>query len=339
MLLSRRPLTSYDEELFVDREDEIRRIERTVSLGSNVLIVGPSGSGKTSLLRRLQGRSRDAGGEWVYVDCSPWEEFEHVLAAIAAGLGGDTRNRPLYLDPADHREDSLVGRIRVDRPPIVTETDVADMASVGSAARVVMVDGLAPEHAFDLFGRFRDTLWQFPHRWIVTAEPVHLGDVLRPPATAFFETVVELAEMPPAQLQELLDRRARELSDAEDVDRLRRVAAFMGAEGQPPHQPGSAIAIALSSLSTDQADVDHLLSLHFTNIDRADGIGDSAGEVFRALLELGRVHAGDERLLRRAGLSRARVVQLLKQLEEARLVRSMREGRKVLYAVKEPLDQ
>lgn len=341
MSLTRRPLTSSDAdaELFVDREAETLRIERSVlRLGVNVLLVGPHGSGRTSLLRHLQRRSRVSGDEWAYVACDPWSEFEHVLAAIAAALGEETRNRPLYLDPADYRQQSLVGRIRVDRPPVVTEQDVVAMASSSPEPRVVVVDGLAPDLAFDLFGRFRDTLWQFPHRWVVAADTAHLGTVLRPPADAFFDTVVELAELDPPQVEELLKRRASQLPDARDANNLKAAASILGAEDQQPMFPASAISMARQSLTAEKLD-ESLLALLAVSEGRADELGDSAGDVFRALRELGRIHAGDERLLNRLGLSRSRVVQLLKRLEEEGLVRSARQGRKVMYSAKHPSNQ
>ena len=53
--------------------------------------------------------------------------------------------------------------------------------------------------------------------------------------------------------------------------------------------------------------------------------------LYDAVGDLGPVHAGDERLLERMGTSRPWVVAQLKKLEEAGLVRSGRDGRRVVY--------
>lgn len=328
MSLSRRPLTSSDAdaELFVDREEEIRRIERSVELRANVLVVGPPGSGKTSLLRRLQGRSRDAGDEWVYVDCSPWKELEHALAAIGAALGRETRNRPRVLDPEEAmmRADLFA----METPRIVTEADVHRV--LDGEARVIAVDGLDPEIAFDLFGRFRDTLWEHEHRWVVTADEVYRGEFLRPPADVFFESVVDLAELDGQAVAEMLLARARRVS-GQDATRLAEIAGKLEAMESAAY-PARVITIALELLSMNR-EFEEFVRERRDAEERADELGPAAADVFRALRELGSAHAGDERLLHRVNLSRSRVVQLLKDLEDAGLVSSRRQGRRVMYEV------
>lgn len=321
-----------DAELFVDREEEIRRIERSVELRANVLVVGPPGSGKTSLLRRLQGRSRDAGDEWVYVDCSPWQELEHALAAIGAALGRETRNQPQVLDP----EEAAIraGMFTVETARIVTETDVHRM--IGGEPKVIAVDGLDPEIAFDLFGRFRDTLWEHAHRWVVTADEVHRADLLRAPADVFFETVVAVTEFEPDSAKEMLRARVSAMPDRSDGEKLTWIAEALGQRDQPERYPGSIIAIARELLLAEGtieglAKIEELVRHRRDAETRAAQLGDTAGEVFRALRELSEAHAGDERLLRRVGLSRSRVVQVLKALEDAGLVASRRQGRRVIY--------
>lgn len=333
MSMSRRPLTSSDAdaELFVDRDDQIRHIERTVALEGNVLIVGPPGAGKTSLVRRLQGRSRDAAQEWVYVDGSPWQQLEHALAAIGAALGRDVRNQPRLVDPGDWQLEKSMVAVRA--PHIVTELDVDAALAVGRGEersgppRTIAVDGLAPELAFDLFGRFRDRLWEHRHRWVVTVSEAHRGDLLRPPAAAFFEAVVDLDELAPRHVEAMLLLRAQGLPPA-DERRLRAIAGVLG-DGRP-RQPGPAIALAREAMSSELPVRQVFASIDEAEVQAAE-LGGTAAVVYRALQELGEVHAGDDRLLRRVGLSRGRVVQVLQELVDAAVVDRRRQGRRVLY--------
>ncbi len=219
--------------------------------------------------------------------------------------------------------------VRIDVPRVVTERDVLG-AILPGAPRVIALDGLPAVLAFDLFGRFRDTLWEAPHRWVVTADEVHREAFLRPPADVFFETVVDLDELPPELVGDLLERRADILEDETDRDRLRGIATVLGERGQPSRHPGTAISIAREAMMSDLP-VAHLVQLRQDAEERAGRLGDAALSVFDALRELGAVHAGDERLLHRVGLSRARVVQVLKDLEGDGLVEARRHGRRVLY--------
>jgi DNA-binding IclR family transcriptional regulator len=54
--------------------------------------------------------------------------------------------------------------------------------------------------------------------------------------------------------------------------------------------------------------------------------------VLDALAGMGPAHAGDERLLEQVGTTRARVNQVLKELESAGLVTGEQSGRRRLYA-------
>ena len=60
-------------------------------------------------------------------------------------------------------------------------------------------------------------------------------------------------------------------------------------------------------------------------------LSDTAGKVLDALSALGPTHAGDERLLEEIGTTRSRIVQVLRELEEAGLVVSVRDGKRKLY--------
>jgi DNA-binding IclR family transcriptional regulator len=61
-------------------------------------------------------------------------------------------------------------------------------------------------------------------------------------------------------------------------------------------------------------------------------MSDTAIRVLEALEAIGPVHAGDERLLEEIGTTRARVNQVLKELEAAGLAVAEQSGRRRLYA-------
>ncbi len=50
----------------------------------------------------------------------------------------------------------------------------------------------AQDAGFPLFGVLRDRLWETPHQWIVSGETLDRRWLLRPPADAFWEQVIEL---------------------------------------------------------------------------------------------------------------------------------------------------
>ena len=54
--------------------------------------------------------------------------------------------------------------------------------------------------------------------------------------------------------------------------------------------------------------------------------------VLDALYAVGPAHAGDQKLLDQVGATRSRIVQVLRELEEAELVQSTRAGKRKLFA-------
>ena len=94
--LSGRPLaaTARDQELFVDREDELERAQAAIRRRSNVLVVGERGMGKTSFLHRLEQQAAE-DVEPIYVDASLADDLPGVLELVAAATRshGSVRRR------------------------------------------------------------------------------------------------------------------------------------------------------------------------------------------------------------------------------------------------------
>jgi energy-coupling factor transporter ATP-binding protein EcfA2 len=335
--LSQRPLTSskLDGELFVPRPEPMAAILRSLALGSNVLLVGRRGSGKTSLLRRLHANleADSDRAKVAYVDAAPWRELREIVLAIRAALGSDIRDRQrrVFADDVE---------ARTGHPSVVssdwqvTERDIHEMMTDTVAdGGIILVDGIAPDMAFELFGLFRDVLWETRARWVVTADVDHLSEYLRPPADAFFDAVVDIPAMSRSQVVELLQRRAAAAPDTEDARQVLELADLLGDAESTPRE---ALTLARRTLELARPIPDAIAELvewqEFTA-----GLKGTAGAVVAALEEYGPLHAGDERLLERVGTTRERVVQVLKNLEVVGVVRAWDEGRRRIYSSASPL--
>lgn len=336
--LGQRPLTASDADadLFVGRVRELARISKALRLGFNVLVVGEHGGGRTSLLRRLQ---RDLGEtqNTHYVDAKPWGHPRELAAAVQAALGDDPRGMGIPVEP-DPRWMPFGYRTAKDpKPPPLDEMDVQALVSTVEEPATILLDGPQEQCARALFGRFRDVLWEAPVQWVVTGDVHRRQAYLKPPADAFFETVVELEPLDDTEARELLGRRLEHAGEDPDISRLRGVTEDLlrSLEDRTPRGVLSAARDVLMA----EGDAHEAVRRRSSAQHRAAEIGRPAAMLFLELESIGPTHAGDERLQQRLGYTRPRLVQVLKQLEEAGLVTSRREGRRVLYAVADGGDQ
>jgi hypothetical protein len=314
-VLSGRPLqgTSHDLDLFVDREGVMDRIHDSAARRLNTLVVGERRSGKTSLLRVLQGRLASRF-HVVMLDAGLSHDAASFLSLFlfslereaALGRAGAVSNPRLDLDysfalPATETE------------RVLTLLDAVRHAIERRERGVVaIVDDLrTAELAHRLFGRMRDELWMLGCTWIVAADTQDRSALLRPPADAFFETVIELGPLDHRDAAELVRRRlADEDADPDLVERLARAG-----EGNPGRTIELAREVVVDGIPLGEA-TSRRTDVRF----RAGKLGDSARRLVEDLLTYGPASASDESLLRRLNWTRARATQVFKQLEAEGIV-------------------
>jgi DNA-binding transcriptional ArsR family regulator len=313
--LSGRPLaaTARDQELFVDREDELERAQAAIRRHSNVLVVGDRGIGKTSFLHRLEQQAPD-DVDPIYIDASLADDLPGLLDLIAANVRGHTSiRRPSAVRP--------FGRPLGETGAALAMLDeLKSYAYEPGRAVVLLLDEIqSGTVAQSLFGRLRDELWSLPFVWVVAADAARRAAYLRPPADAFFGTVVELGPLDPRLM---LKRRFADLPRAH-AEALARLS-----DGSPRRLIELVRQVLVENRHPRDlvADEERIASI-------LDRFGPSARMLVDTMRSRGSVSASDEELLERLGWTRSRATQLLKQLEEAGVVTSETEkgGRKKLY--------
>lgn len=346
MLLSQRPLTpaKADVRLAVpSRVALAERMARNVLRERNTLILGSRGSGRTSTLALVEASLR-AGPESqvARVDAGPWTETADLVGAILALLGDDRRGPTTRTVGWQDRWNVRGGfeDVGVVDQRVFNETDAARIVRAArqvveqsdQSRVVVLVDNLRPGPGHDLFGRFRDTLWEAPITWVAAGDGDQDG-YLKPPADVFWERVEWLEPLDQTEAQDVLVRR---IDTAGDDDRDASVIGehldeILAVLDHP--QPRDVIRAAADV--ADAGTVEPVESSQ-ARLEAAHRAGGRRAAMLLAELDaLGRpAHAGDDELLARMGLTRPRLVQLLGALTDADLITKHREGRRVLFEPK-----
>lgn len=200
--LSQRPLRDREEDssLFVPPLGYDAALW-TARQGLNTLILGVRGQGKTSVLHQMERALRQPAHSDrppVFVDLEAAESAGVALQLLVAA-GSRVTRRPL----------SWI-------PPIALPNESAEDGATRAwldqltelPACVFLIDNVRPEEiGFQLFGTFRDRLWEMPHQWIAAADKLAGRRwMLRPPADSFWEEVIDLDYTTDAAL-ELITRR------------------------------------------------------------------------------------------------------------------------------------
>ncbi len=321
--LSQRPLSSSDADhrLFVDRNSELNRANRSLQLGLNIYISGPPGSGRTSFLHQIQRNSEEAR----YVRLNGLESLEDKLVEIERVVQGEgTLYRikkesviPQFEFPVRTR------KVRVAGDPLVNLRRAAQL-DPDQMRIVLLVDDLESSGRQELFGRLRDEMWELPIQWVVSGTDSHLDA----PVDAFFETAIELENLEHETIRQLLYRRA--LSGTADERAVLRDIADAVSASIAPCTPRQALSVARDIfLSEDAMGASNRLE---EMQELRSHLSGSASRVLDGLMVHGPTHAGDDQLLSEVGVTRSRVVQLLGELESAGLVTAQRVGRRKLYS-------
>ncbi|CAN5683322.1 hypothetical protein BH18ACT15_BH18ACT15_01880 [soil metagenome] len=296
--LNGRPLldTRLDQGLYVARPAVEEALVTAARRGLNALLFGGRGSGKTTVLRHLAYVLREEGKPVTFVQGEAAEDARAFVALVARRLGnGGEAGLPPAL-------------AAVSAQPFFEAVRALATLSEGAPRRVLAVDGMpSPGDAHTIFGRLRDEIWQLPFTWIVAANDSDRAAYLTPPADAFFDVVEELPPLTEKQRRELLETRIGGSPEVGDL--------AAGGSGNPREL----LALA-RELATGNASAAELLEARSARRDEGARLGLPAEMLMAELEASGPASASDERLLRRLGWTRARAVQVFKQLEQAGIV-------------------
>jgi type II secretory pathway predicted ATPase ExeA len=334
--LDNRPLLgTIDRDLFVE-PSIMPEVLAAVKRRLNVLILGPRGSGKTTLLRALEADLSDDERPAVYVDLAPAQTAVQALVLIADALGarwGEFRDA-LARDRANA---VLMRERRQQWGQLADETPTEELLRwarrLGQAPpSLILVDAPPGEgHAHTLFGRLRDELWQQGHQWVVAANDVLRDELTRPPAAAFFDVHLDLVPLSQEQQHEFLRLRLGKELDSD----------IMHLVGQSDGLPRSLLELARAAVLSNEP-VDELLARREKRRESLAALPSTAATIVDYLEDHGPASGSDPQLLAALGVSGQRARRVLRQLEEAGLVRSFPEqqehrGRpRKLYELKEP---
>lgn len=334
MLLSQRPLTRTDSDwrLLTRRgEERVRTADEALRRGMNVLITGERGAGRTSLLHQVGRRLRDAGLHVVLVDGAAWATPQEAIDAIALAYAATPRaGTPVANASAEDASVRIEALLRGRRRSGgVATLDPSPLTELGSDGAYVLIDNLGGHVAHDLFGRHRDTMWTLRIRWCAAADGAD-SSIMTPPADVFWEKHVRISRMDPDEVLDLIDRRveAAEVGDP-DVPQVRQARDDLAERLDRPLARD--VMATLARVVGTQGDGVVPGDPH--RLSRAlESGGRRAAALLYEMEVLARpVHAGDEELGRRLGISRARISQLLGDLQEAGLVRSFDQSRRKMY--------
>ena len=322
ILLSQRALGTSDADhgLFVDRNRELKRVDRALKLGLNVYVYGPPGIGRTSFLRQIQ-RGRP---EARYARLLGFDTLTERLEEVERGL---TDQRSLHRhgpNPVGSVFQQLSGTTvkTADDPYEYLRAEAKKLPD--TPPRVMLVDDLDEKGIGEMFGRWRDKAWEIPIQWVVSGTSPSLGA----PADTFFDVVIELENFESEQLRELLRRRT-EAGRPEERDTLNQMSES-ALESVAPCTPRRALSVLRDLYLSDdlEREANRLAEIQEVR----SHLKPTAVKVLDALNERGPTHAGDEQLLAEVAVTRSRVVQVLAELEAQGLVTAERSGRRKLFS-------
>lgn len=332
--VSQRPLSGGDP-LYVSQPEPEMLLRRALDLGLNVAVRGESGTGKTTLTNHVISSAEIVPDRVVRIDCHALS-VRDTLYRIAEGWGWSKPTRSWKPKPgyALALGDGLmsVTHEQMPIPPdpdrldahdieLLTDTIVDRFTTDGNdveAPWIAIIEDPSPDAVTAIFGGQRDRLWQLPVQWIVLTRGGISSD-----AALFFEAQVTLGEMGAGAARELLERRLV-AAGRQDPTLVNTVIERV------PWRPRDLVAAARDGLLHAE-DAPARFRVQGDLTERAAALGRPHAMLMYELLSRGAASASDEALLQRLGYSRARLAQLLAQMQIAGLLVRQRDGRKVLF--------
>ncbi len=305
MELSGRPLfdNPVDAALFVERDEE-REIAANCRDGVNTLLLGDRGMGKTSLLRHVLFELREEEFPAVGVDAGSAESVLDLIRMVAAALGRVRFESPQIdlLSAAGLGETAAILReLRKLQPP---------KPETGPQTAVLIDLSAGAKNIHQLFGRFRDELWQLRFTWIVAAPTELRVDFLTPPADAFFEDVIQLRPLTREQQERLIQLR---------LEAGEKTPWRLPWDGEA--NPRRLLEVVRESVRTGEPPEERLMA-RVQRENEVSALGRSASMLYAELEDYGPASASDREFLDRLGWSRQRAAQVLGELEVHGIVRA-----------------
>ncbi len=280
-------------------------------------VAGAGGSGKTSFLRRIEARRESTA----FVNVARVENLAGLIGRLAATIDPSRDDFSMSVQFARAFRDQH--RAQLEAQGADRLGSLRDALSAQDSTPTMLLDNLHPQLLTEFFGRHRDELWELPLQWLVVGDSPGLD----PPADTFFDTFLRLKPFGPELIRELLVQRG-EHGSPEQQQLFHRIAnalpALLGS-ATPRQVISTARSVVLGS--DPELNLERLIEQQYSR----HQLSARARLVLDALYTVGPAHAGNEQLLKHVGATRSRVVQVLKELEEAELVRSFHAGKRKLY--------
>jgi hypothetical protein len=348
--LHSRPLsnTQLDRALFVDREEELETAHRSLQSEYNLLIAGHRGVGKTSFLYRLLGDTESKRHLCVLCDMAhAGPDTESFLDVLLHSLANQIQKAKLSQKLRKVMEDlytqvgiSVLGTSiswrKSDRSESRLQAKFDAMQSLSLAVSELskgghritfFVDNLRsdPELIVELFGRYRDFLWQLDGNFVVTCDEPLLIRVWVPPLTSFFDVLLRLQPFSTAVTAQVLSSRLFDHLDT--VDAIQALS-----QGNPR------LALMLARrLAVGQTSREQLARAAARHADTVAELTETEREVYEHIRHWGAASASNEEFQQATGQQRARLTQILRALAERGLVLPVRHGKAVFYRLSDDL--
>ena len=281
------------------------RASWSVKQGFNVLILGDRGQGKTSVLHQLELdlRQEQPNRNIAFVDLAGADSVADALRLLVSG-GAESLGEPLVWAPPLPR-------------PNEPEDERSIRASLSQLTALepcsLFIDNInAEEVGFSLFGVLRDRLWETPHQWVVAAQKADRRWLLRAPADAFWEEVIQLDYSAEAA-EELLERRLQ--------SRPSWIAALVQNVGTNPRR----LLRAALAATHDNEKPANVLRIWEDWHERLASLDRRSSMLMAELSGRPPVSASDPDLLQSLGWARTSLLKTLETLEEQGLVESWTE--------------